>query len=384
MRRKFLIVFLLLFVSLVPKVFSNEICYIGKKDSLYNEIIDRGYTVRDFCFDCKRIVVNSETPIELNFAKMRGAEKIIYVNIPPKAGCVSRANYNLKKFGKGKLIITKYHMEEEFDEFKAIQFDKPIMKPLGNYIVDGGSKPIIVAFRKIHQPVEYYAFDITKSEKLMDILFPKTKKSSTPPPTPETQKQQKTEKIGKDGSSFKQKILLAMLFGLLLNIPVCMIVFTSGALEESNRNIVYNFMIGRAVGLLTIGAIFIKIIGYFQMYNHLFTLGFGIMCIGIAFGTYKKKEFCKNAFSWTGGFLKGVTPCMKLTPVFPLLIGLSLPKGIIIMLVFIGSSTIYFLLLFFFGVKLLEKFSIRLNKKYTSVLFLIFGLYFIWKGLHIT
>lgn len=378
MTKKILFITLLL-TTLIPKIFAYDICYIGKQDNLYNEIIKRGHTIKEYGVDCDIIVVNTSESISLEATLIKGIEKIIFVNMPPKTSCAYRVQHTLKKLGRGKLIITKYNIKEEFDKFEANIFQKPIMKPLGVYLTFKENIPVNVAFMQRHHELEYYAFDITKSEKLMDVLFPEIKESRYNPIIKPIERE--TGKRDKDDYDFKQKIMLAMLFGLLLNIPLCIIVFASGALEESNRNIVYNFMIGRALGLLAIGIIFIKIVSYFQEYNHLFTLGFGVICLGIAYGTYKKKQFCKNAFSYTGGFLKGITPCAKLTPVFPLLIGASLLDGIIIMLTFIMASTIYFLLLFYFGTRLLKKLNKKINKRYTSLLFLILGIYFILRGL---
>jgi len=378
MTKKILFITLLL-TTLVPKIFAYDICYIGRQDNLYNEIIKRGHTIKEYGVDCDIIVVNTSESIRLEATLIKGIEKIIFVNMPPKTSCAYRVTHTLKKLSRGKLIITKYNIKEEFDEFEANIFQKPIMKPLGVYLIFKENIPVNVAFMQRHHELEYYAFDITKSEKLMDALFSETKESRYNPIIKPIERE--TGKRDKDDYNFKQKIMLAMLFGLLLNIPLCIIVFASGALEESNRNIVYNFMIGRALGLLAIGIIFIKIVSYFQEYNHLFTLGFGVICLGIAYGTYKKKQFCKNAFSYTGGFLKGITPCAKLTPVFPLLIGASLSDGIIIMLTFIMASTIYFLLLFYFGTRLLKKLNKKINKRYTSLLFLILGIYFILRGL---
>jgi len=380
MIKKILFIAFLLTTS-VPKTFAFDICYIGKQDNLYNEIIKRGYNIKEYGSDCDIIVVNTSESIRLEVTLIKEIEKIIFVNMPPKVSCAYRVEHKMETLGKGKLIISKYNIEQEFGEFKAIIFQKPIMKTLGVYLTSKENIPVNVAFMQRHHELEYYAFDITKSEKLMDALFPEIQKSVNNPIIKPLER--KMVKRDKDDYDFKQKIMLSMLFGLLLNIPLCIIVFASGALEESNRNIIYNFMIGRALGLLAIGIIFIKIVSYFQEYNHLFTLGFGIICIGIAYSTYKQKQFCKNAFSYTGGFLKGITPCAKLTPVFPLLIGASLLDGILIMLTFIMASTIYFLLLFYFGTRLLKKLNRKINKKYTSLLFLILGIYFVLRGLKI-
>jgi hypothetical protein len=370
-----------LLTSSVPKTFAYDICYIGKQDNLYIEIIKRGYSIKENVENCDMIVVNSDTSIRLEGTKWVNVKKIIFINAPPRVSCAYRVNHTLKNLGKGKLTIPKYNIEEELDELEAFIFDKSVMKTLGNHLILKDNKSVNVAFMKRHYPIEYYAFDITESEKLMDALFPKIQESAANPVV--KQLERKMEKSDKDDYDFKQKIMLSMLFGLLLNIPFCILVFTSGALEQSNRSIVYNFLIGRALGLLVIGVIFIRIVSYFQAYKHLFTIGFGIMCLGIAISIYIKNPFSQKAFSYTGGFIKGITPCMKLTPVFPLLIGASLLEGIIIMFAFIVASTIYFFLLFLFGVKLLKRFNRRLKKKYTFALFLLLGLYFIGKGLHI-
>jgi hypothetical protein len=375
-------------LCLVPKLFSTDVFYIGGKDTLYREIIDRGYTICGSEDSCEIIVVNSDKPVESRWSQRVAIEKMIYVTYAPPSNCTYGQDPLKIKFAKGKLTIAEYGIYEELDELLVTVFSRQIMKSIGQYSENTGDNKVNVAFRQKHFPVEYYAFDITQSKQLMDVLFPRIHQQTGLQATAISDsfanaELQKTDTINKKDSSLKQKILLAMLFGLLLNIPLCIIIFASGALEDSNRNIVYNFMIGRAIGLLVIGILFITIVGYFQSYNHLLTLAFGVMCIGISFSIYKKKQFCKNAFSYTGGFIKGVTPCAKLTPVFPLLIGVSLSEGLIIMLTFIMSSTLYFLLLFYFGVRLLKRFSGRINKKYTSVIFLLIGLYFIARGLHL-
>lgn len=390
--------FFIAIMLLIPGVFAEELCYEGKKDHIYNELLDRGYTLNALTLSCKNILINSEERIEVNPEDYPAANKLICVNTPPLTGCASNAHFELVKLESGTLEIEGHGFLEELDGLEIYRPDKRIMASIGYY----NGEPVVYT-KRCFPFFEYYAFDITKSEKLMDTLFPRSSDITPPAVSDEDVSQNESgvldkdtsqnesavsdEDVSQDNENFLHSLLLAAFFGLILNIPLCVIIFASGSLEDENKGIVKQFLIGRALGLLAIGLLFVGIssyfAAYFAQYNHSLNIGFGVICVGLAYTTYHKKQSYKKAFGYTGGFIKGFMPCAKLTPVFPLLIGLSMFEGALLMLVFILSSTLYFFIIFFFGRKIILKLVGRTNKMITTATFLMLGLYFIYRGMEV-
>jgi len=370
--------FFVVLMLLVSGVFAEEWCYEGKKDNAYNELLSRGYTLKELTTSCKNVIVNSESRVEINPDVYSEISKLIYVNTPPSTPCTSGANFELVKLGPGMLRIDRYSFTEEFNELDAYVPDKEIMNPIGYYNNES------VVYSKYDFPFyEYYAFDITKSGKLMDVLFPRINGTAPPANNSITPSTGVSDEGAPQNKDFLNSLLLAAFFGFLLNLPLCVIIFASGSLEDENKDVVKQFLVGRALGLFAIGLLFVWISSLFLSYNYLLNIGFGVMCVGLAYTTYSRKEFCKKAFSYTGGFIRGFMPCAKLTPVLPLLIGMSLLQGAMVMLVFVISSTIYFFIIFYLGRKIILKLAGRTNKMITVAIFLILGLYFIYRGIEV-
>jgi len=421
----FTILIFIFIINLNLVLSSHEICYMGEDDLLSEELISRGYSLIPLDLECQLVLVNQDEMLALKPSSYPNIEKIIYVDAPPKLRCTSKADYSAIKLNDGILEIKKYNISEHITELEAKEFNKKIMGTLGTY------NDIVVAYARAEKPItEYYTFDIMQSEQLINALFPKvinsdsaavfldtedkllqeTGKTSSQLLSDEDNKIEETYAASsqfsgsdnnvqekdkssilisgdedKNQDSIKKKIIFALLLGLLLNLPFCMIFFIGASFGKENKSLILNFLSGRALGLVVLGLAFMFLTSYILLYKNLVHFIFGILCIGIGYSTYKKKQFCKKAFGYAGGFAKGVTPCMKFTPILPILIGLSVWQGLSIMLAFIISSTIYFLLIYaliyFLGNKITSKIRPKIIKRITAFVFVLIGLYFISKGM---
>jgi len=420
---RFTILIFIFIINLNLVLSSQDICYMGEDDLLSEELINRGYSLIPLDLECQLVLVNQDEMLAIKPNSYPNIEKIIYVDAPPKLRCTSKADYTEIKIDEGILEIKKYNISENINGIETKKFNKNIMEVFGTI------NDIPIAYtRSENPPTEYYAFDITKSKQLIDALFPEVINSDSAAVASGTEDEslqgtdkshshllsdkddkientsavssklsdddaQETDKSSilisndedKNQGSMAKKIIFAILLGLLLNLPFCMIFFIGASFGKENKSLIFNFLTGRALGLVVLGLAFMFLTTYILAYKNLVHILFGILCIGIGYSTYKKKQFCKKAFGYAGGFAKGVTPCMKFTPILPLLMGLSVWQGLSIMLAFIISSTIYFLLIYaliyFLGNKITSKIRPKIIKRTTAFVFVLIGLYFISRGM---
>lgn len=435
---------LLICLAALVSASSERICYIGSQDALYNELSARGYELSAPDAACSILLINGEEPMGIEPDSFPQADKLIYVNAPPTVHCTERARYNITTYPQGELDIEAYGVHEHIHDLDIWVFGRRIMQEMGTFA------GVAAAYKRSESPhTEYFAFDIMKSAKLMEALFPVVSQTDSlhgsdalGSPSAEAASLQEdieerppvhegldatdvseirtgpegaigpnslgqTDEDREDGteygtaydssdhigidavqgaqdSTLARKVSFAFALGLLLNFPLCMVLFVGTSLDLENRRLVRNFLFGRALGLLALGFGFIYLSASLTGYRDVIHLLFGVICILIGIVTYARRHFCKSALGYAGGFAKGITPCMKFTPVLPLLLGVSVIEGFGIMISFIAASTLYFLLIYLavirFGPKAFGKVKPLIIRRIASAVFMLLGLYYIWRG----
>lgn len=198
-----------------------------------------------------------------------------------------------------------------------------------------------------------------------------------------------------------EKIIIAAIVGLsLTNLGVC--IFTSFGISSMNRKTGVFFILGRILGICTIGII----IGYiginFVDSRRLLAMIFGIMSLIFGIGiiykrkvkqifglkhshiscNHKNKNF-KDRSKTVGfglGAFRGATPCLKIIILVPLLINSKFIEIVMMMIVFAIASSVYPIIGFLFA-DTLKKFVSKKRKieLMGAIILIIIGIYYIFK-----
>lgn len=137
------------------------------------------------------------------------------------------------------------------------------------------------------------------------------------------------------------KLIAAALLGLSLNYFMC--IFLGFGMSSVDAKLAVKFIIGRLFGLVMLG-ILISILGnVLYIPPNALRLAFGIMCAAFGAWLLIKKGGCMPHpnFGFGLGLLRGMTPCVKIVLVLPMIYGSGIPEALSIMLVFGLSSSIY-------------------------------------------
>lgn len=179
----------------------------------------------------------------------------------------------------------------------------------------------------------------------------------------------------------------------------------------------FNFILGRFIGLVIIGAA-ISAVGavaqvppvYFIAIFGILTILFGISVLSRAFNIKprflsflkkkprlshnkghehnpnhdgcKKPKNIRNKHAFVIGLFRGATPCLKLMILVPLLIAVDFWLALVIVIVYAAASTIYPIIGFLFGSLLRKSERYQKHLKVAGAIILIFvGIYSILNGL---
>lgn len=136
------------------------------------------------------------------------------------------------------------------------------------------------------------------------------------------------------------KLIAAALLGLSLNYFMC--IFLGFGMSSVDAKLAAKFIIGRLFGLVTLGVL-ISILGnVLYIPPDALRLAFGIMCAAFGAWLLVKKGCMPHPNVGFGlGLLRGMTPCVKIVLVIPMIYGSGIPEAISIMLVFGLFSSVY-------------------------------------------
>lgn len=184
------------------------------------------------------------------------------------------------------------------------------------------------------------------------------------------------------------KILTALMLGLSAErLFICP--FLTFGLALSEKRAAIRFLLGRILGLIALGFLF-TLIGFktFPISKNMINVIFGILIILWGIMIFLRKPGTGhrrlNGHSGFGlGLFRGMlNPGRKMIVLFPLLIGVSIPKGLAITTTYALSSSFYLALGFAGGEILNRVFSHRRIIKFAGAGILIgLGLFYIGKGI---
>jgi uncharacterized membrane protein len=184
------------------------------------------------------------------------------------------------------------------------------------------------------------------------------------------------------------RIITAFILGLSVErLFICP--FLTFGLALSEKRAAVRFLLGRILGLVSLGLLF-SLIGFkaFPISKNMVNIIFGILVVffGIIIFLRKQGKEHRRLDGHSGfgfGLFRGMlTPGRKMIILFPLLIGVSIPEGLIISITYALSSSFYLILGFMGGEVLSRAFSHRRIIKIVGALILIgLGLFYIGKGL---
>jgi cytochrome c biogenesis protein CcdA len=183
-------------------------------------------------------------------------------------------------------------------------------------------------------------------------------------------------------------IITALILGLSVERLFICPCFTF-ALALSDKSAAVRFLLGRILGIITLGLLF-TLIGFkaFPVSKDTINIIFGIIVIFFGVMIFSKKPGGGHSkLSGQGSFCLGLfrgmlNPGKKMFILFPLLIGVSIPKGMAITTSYALSSSFYLILGFMGGEFLNRILSYRRAIKIAGAMILIaMGIFYILRGL---
>ena len=145
-----------------------------------------------------------------------------------------------------------------------------------------------------------------------------------------------------------EMLITAAVLGLSLNYFMC--IFMSFGMSSIDMKLALKFIAGRLFGLVTLGFLISAFGSVVHISSKVMVLLFGIMCMFFGIWLLIKKGCMPHPNMGLGlGFFRGMTPCVKIFLVIPLVYGSSMVEAVLIMLAFGLSSSIYPIIGILFG-----------------------------------
>ena len=137
-----------------------------------------------------------------------------------------------------------------------------------------------------------------------------------------------------------EKLIIAILLGFSLNYFIC--IFLSLGMSSVNTKLALKFIAGRLLGLVTL-SVLISAFGYVLFIPPKFlNLTFAVLCILFGGWLLFKKDCLPHPNIGFGlGFFRGMTPCVKIALIIPLIYGSNLYEAVLLVLAFGLASSIY-------------------------------------------
>ena len=137
-----------------------------------------------------------------------------------------------------------------------------------------------------------------------------------------------------------EKLTTVIFLGFSLNYFMC--VFLSFGMSSVSPKLALKFIVGRLFGLVLL-AIIISIFGkLFYISPKILNLMFGLMCITFGSWIYISKKCMPHSnIGFTMGFFRGMTPCLKIALIFPLIFSSGIIEAAFLMIAFGIASSIY-------------------------------------------
>lgn len=176
------------------------------------------------------------------------------------------------------------------------------------------------------------------------------------------------------------EILFVGAIGLSLSSASCAL-YTLG-LSTSNKKAALYFIIGRFVSLFILGIILNTIGLNIGISPDVMFIIFGIISVAFGFDMIFNKPKHRGGLCFSMGFFRGMTPCIKLLPIMPIVMVSGFTNALILMFVFGLTSSIYPVLGLFSGPCISRLFK---NKRHVrqigGLILILMGLYYIIKPL---
>jgi len=137
-----------------------------------------------------------------------------------------------------------------------------------------------------------------------------------------------------------EKLTTVILLGFSLNYLMC--IFLSFGMSSVSPKLALKFIAGRLFGLMLLGVLISAFGKIFYISPKILNLIFGVMCIILGIWLFASKKCLPHPnIGFSMGFFRGITPCIKIVLIIPLIFGTSLIEALILMLVFGLASSIY-------------------------------------------